>query len=295
MRNKTALFSGLSLFFCFCLLTGTGVMVTRFGGGTPALAAAEAASFLLPAFLLARALRGNRTPFTLRLKPKKLPKGALGLTIRMGITVAVLSLFLNLLIYQIAGMTGADLSTTALDAPQTGLTALGRILVIVALSAVVEEVFLRGALFAANEQMAGTGACLLASGLAFAMLHGSLMNFAGPMIAGAAYAYLTYCFGSIWPAVLAHAVNNIYYLFVVWITETYAAFGIWNYFAAINALVLLLFLYLTLRSAEILLVKGSIPRFEKGGGWRDLFCLVRNPGVIAFVLAFTARAVLHWI
>ena len=73
------------------------------------------------------------------------------------------------------------------------------------------------------------------------------MNFAGPLLAGIAYAYLTYVFGSVWPAVLAHAVNNLYYMFVLWITDTYAAFGIWNYFAAINGLALLLFLYLSLR------------------------------------------------
>ena len=60
-----------------------------------------------------------------------------------------------------------------------------------------------------------------------------------------------------WPAVLAHAVNNLYYMFVLWITDTYAAFGIWNYFAAVNGLVLLLFLYLSLRVAGEAAGKGS--------------------------------------
>lgn len=166
---------------------------------------------------------------------------------------------------------------------------------IVALSATVEEMYLRGALMAAQEQSVGTGACLVFSGFAFAMLHGSLMNFFGPLLAGIAYAYLTYAFGSVWPAVLAHAVNNLYYVFVLWITDTYAAFGIWNHFAAINAIVLLLFLYLTLRGAEGLLAKGYIPHLEKGAGLYDLFLLVRNPGVIAFIVAFLVKVVLHWI
>ena len=108
--------------------------------------------------------------------------------------MAVLSLFLNLLIYQLAGLAGADLSATALDAPQTGLGYAARLLVIVALSAVVEELYLRGALMNVHEGMVGTSACLLFSGMAFAMLHGSLMNFAGPLLAGIAYAYLTYIF-----------------------------------------------------------------------------------------------------
>lgn len=293
-KSKSALYPGLSLFLCFCLLTGTGKLAGRFGGGAPMLALAETVSFVLPALLLVFGTGGQKA-FGKRLTFRRLPKGGWGLTVRLGVTVAVLSLFLNLLIYQIAGLTGADLSTTALDAPQTGMTAVGRILIIVVLSAVVEECYLRGALLTANERIAGTGVCLLASGAAFAMLHGSLMNFAGPLIAGAAYAYLTYVFGSIWPAVIAHAVNNVYYLLVVWITDTYAPFGIWNYFAALNALVLLLFLYLTLRSAEVLLVKGLIPHFEKSAGLYDVLALIRNPGVAAFVIAFAAKAVFHWI
>ncbi|WNX86465.1 CPBP family intramembrane glutamic endopeptidase [Agathobaculum sp. NTUH-O15-33] len=294
MKRKTALFPGLSLFLCFCLLTGSGALATYFGGGTLLIAASELISFALPMLLLWVTMR-QRERLSKRLRPKPLPKGAIGFSVKLGVTVAVLSLFLNFLIYQLVGLAGADLSATALDAPQTGLTALGRVAVIVVLSSLVEELYLRGSLLAAHEQLAGTGACLLVSGIAFAMLHGSLMNFIGPMVAGVAYAYLSYSFGSLWPAIIAHAVNNIYYVLVVWITETYSAFGIWNYFAAVNALILLLFLYLTLRAAERLLVRGSIPHFEKGAGRRDFWRLTANPGFLVFVLAFVAKAVLHWI
>lgn len=295
MKRKIELLPGLSLFLCFCLLIGSGELATRFGGGVGALFAAELASFLVPTLLLTRLSPDHKVLETMRLRPRKLPRGALGFTIKLGVTVAVLSLFLNFLVYQIAGMTGADLTATALNAPQTGLNAVGRIVIIVILSSVLEELYLRGALFSANEQLAGTSACIIVSGLAFAMLHGNMMNFAGPMAAGMAYAYLTYSFGSIWPAVLAHAVNNIYYLAVVWMTDTYAAFGIWDYFAAINGLLLLLFLYWTLRASESLLAKGYIPRFRKGGGWSDTIILARNPGVLVFVLAFIVKAILHWI
>ena len=295
MKSKSTLFPGLSMFLCFCLQIGTGRLSYRFGGGAPLIAISEAVSFLLPALLLWRFGGVSGKKLKKRLQFRRLPRGGMGFTIKLGISIALVSLFLNLLIYQICGVTGADLSTTALDAPQTGLSLAGKLLVIVLLSAVVEEVFLRGTLFCTQERGACTGACLLLSGLAFAMLHGSLMNFAGPFIAGVAYAYLTYSFGSIWPAVIAHTVNNLYYIFVVWITETYAAFGIWNYFAAINGLLLLLFLYLTLRAAEPLLVKGYLPHFQKGGLLYDAFLLVRNPGTIAFAAAFVAKAVFHWI
>ncbi|HIV97222.1 MAG TPA: CPBP family intramembrane metalloprotease [Candidatus Agathobaculum stercoravium] len=293
-NNKISLLPGLSLFLCFCLLTGTGKLAGHFGGGAPLLALAEFISFALPFALVVYSMRDQKA-LRRYLKPRKLPKGAIGLTVKIGLTVAVLSLFLNLLIYQLAGLAGADLSATALDAPQTGIGFLARLAVIVGLSAVVEEFYLRGALLTVHEGCVGTSACLLFSGLAFAMLHGSLMNFAGPLLAGIAYAYLTYVFGSVWPAVLAHAVNNLYYMFVLWITDTYAAFGIWNYFAAINGLALLLFLYLSLRALESMLVKGAIPHFEKSAGLYDLWLLVRNPGVAAFVLAFAAKLVLDWI
>nr|WP_297275262.1 type II CAAX endopeptidase family protein [uncultured Agathobaculum sp.] len=290
-NNKIALLPGLSLFLCFCLLTGTGKLVSRFGGGAPLLALAEFVSFALPLVMLVFSMRDQKK-LRKRLQSRRLRKGMLGLTVRLGVTVAVLSLFLNLLIYHLAGLVGADLTAIALDAPQSGLSMGARFAVVVVLSAVMEEVYLRGALFTVHEESVGTSACLIFSGLAFAMLHGSLLNFAGPFLAGIAYAYLTYVSGSVWPAVLAHGVNNLYYVFVLWITDTYAAFGIWSYFAAINALVLLLFLYLTLRELETLLTRGCIPHFEKSAGLYDLWLLVRNPGMLAFVLAFAAKLIM---
>src|SRR5699024_12390334 len=65
-------------------------------------------------------------------------------------------------------------------------------------------------------------------------------------------------------------------------TDTYAAFGIWNYFAAFNGLALLLLLYLSLRALEGMLSKGMVSHFEKSAGWYDLWLLLRSPGVLAF-------------
>lgn len=291
-NNKIALLPGLSLFLCFCLLTGTGKLAGHFGGSAPLIALAEFISFALPLVLLVLSMRDQKK-LRKRLQPRRMRKGILGLTVRLGVTVAVLSLFLNFLVYHLAGLVGADLSATPLDAPQSGLSMSARFFIIVVLSSVMEEVYLRGTLFTVHEESVGTSACLIFSGLAFAMLHGSMMNFAGPFLAGIAYAYLTYVSGSVWPAVLAHGVNNLYYVFVLWITDTYAAFGIWSYFAAINALVMLLFLYLTLRELETLLTRGCIPHFEKSAGLYDLWLLVRNPGMLAFFLAFIAKLIVN--
>ena len=290
-NNKIALLPGLSLFVCFCLLTGSGRLTAYFGGGAVLVALSELISFAVPFAIVVFSMREKKT-LVRRLLYKKLPRGAIGLTVKVGITLAVLSLFLNLMIYQSAGLAGADLSATALGTPQTALGLVARLVVIVVLSAMIEELYLRGALMAVHSAHVGTSACLLFSGLAFAMLHGSLMNFAGPLLAGLVYAYLTYIFDSVWPAVIAHAVNNLYYVFVLWVTDTYAAFGIWNYFAALNGLMLLLFLYLSLRALERLLVRDQVPHLEKSAGLYDLWLLIQNPGVLAFALAFAANLIL---
>ena len=44
-----------------------------------------------------------------------------------------------------------------------------------------------------------------------------------------------------------------------------------------------------------MLVKDMIPHFEKSAGLYDLWLLVRNPGVAAFVLAFVAKLILDGI
>ena len=273
-NNKIALLPGLSLFLCFCLLTGTGKLAHRWGGGALLLGLAEFLSFALPLAVVVYSMRDQKQ-LRARCKLRRLDKGILGLTVKLGLSVAVLSLFLNLMVYHLAGLAGADLSATALDAPQSGLNLASRFVVIVVLSAVVEELYLRGALLTVHEEAAGTMPCIVFSGLAFALLHGSLLNFVGPFVAGMAYAYLTFVSGSVWPAVLAHGVNNLYYLFVVWVTDTYAAFGIWNYFAVLNALVMLLSLYLMLRTLEDLLTRGAIPHFEKSAGLQRGFYIRR--------------------
>lgn len=293
-NNKIALLPGLSLFLCFCLLSGTGYLVDRFGVSTLSVFLAETASYILPMFLVVSAMRDQK-PLNRRLRPAKLPKGAKGLAVLLGISVGMLSLSLTLLAHQIGGFAKAQLMVTALDSAQAGLTLGGKLFVTVFVSAVVEEFYLRGALMTMQEQSVGTGACLVFSGFAFAVLHASPMHFVGPFLAGMVYAYLTYVFGSVWPAILAHAVNNLYYIGVLWLTNTYAAFGIWNHFAAVNAIVMLVFMYFTLQKVENMLLRGSLPHMERGAGLYDILLLMRNPGVVIFIVAFFVRIVLRLI
>ena len=79
MKNsKISLLPGLSLFLCFCLLTGTGALAARLGGGAPLLALAEMLSFALPFGLVVFSMRDQKALHK-RLKRRRLPEGAIGL------------------------------------------------------------------------------------------------------------------------------------------------------------------------------------------------------------------------
>ena len=126
------------------------------------------------------------------------------------------------------------------------------------------------------------------------MLHGSTDNFIGPVIAGCLYGYLTYEFQSVWPAFLAHLSNNLLYLITLWLTDTYASFGIWEYFSFLSVIILLLFLYFTFRTAEDLFENDEMPHFQRRRLPipQTVLTMALNPGFLVFLLAFVAKAVL---
>ena len=167
--------------------------------------------------------------------------------------------------------------------------------VFAAAAALVEELYLRGVLMPIEEQDVGTSACILFAGITFALLQGEPLRMPGAFAAGCAFAYTAYILGSVWPAVIAHLAGGLYLAFSMWMTDTYAPFGIWNYFPACNLLGLLFFLYLTVRTAQGMLVRDSVPHFEKSAGWYDLWLLMRRPGVLVFIVAFAAKIVLDTI
>lgn len=291
MKNKIQTFSGLSLFLCFCLLVGNGYVASMISGNVWVVFLAELISFLLPCVLL-YATNKKSISFS-RFRIKKLPKGAISLTIFCGLAIAIGSLFLNMLMYQFFGMRQADFSTSLIANSETGLSAVQKVLIVVVVSSIAEEVFLRGTLFSAQENVAGTAACIVFSGVSFAMLHGNILNFLGPFLAGIIYAYLTYIFDSIYPAILAHAINNVYYLAILWLTQTYAAFGIWNYFSFLNLILFLLFTYIALRALEKMFERKVVKKFVRRKGVRDAISICASPAILAFLIAFIVKVFLY--
>lgn len=295
MKNKSALLSSLSLFVCFCLLTGLSRLIVRYiGNSVPLLLLAEVLSFALPALLVYYAAE-DRDVVKKHLAWKTPPKGGLRFAVFLGITVAMFALASNIALGALSGQAGGDFSAATLPLTQSKFGTHGIYYVFAAAAALVEELYLRGVLMPIEEQDVGTSACILFAGITFALLQGEPLRMPGAFAAGCAFAYMAYILGSVWPAVIAHLAGGLYLAFSMWMTDTYAPFGIWNYFPACNLLGLLFFLYLTVRTAQGMLVRDSVPHFEKSAGWYDLWLLMRRPGVLVFIVAFAAKIVLDTI
>ena len=257
--------AGLSLFLCFCLLVAGGNVGTWASKGLIAwgILLAEVAAFLVPTVLLILPLRkGER--LQIPVSTKRLNVRTVRLSIRLGIAVSLISFLLNLVCLHLFGQDVSSINPASFHASDIGGHFLLYLFAIVIIPAIVEEIYVRGAIFRIFNRYAGTGLSIVLSALVFAMLHGSFYNFLGPFVAGIVFGWLTFVYDSIWPSAIAHLVNNLFYLIILWCTDVYSVFGIWNYFPAICLILVLLFIYLSLGSVERLLLAGRVPHFAQG-------------------------------
>lgn len=297
MKDKSTLLPGLMLFYCFIILTvcsiGFDFAFSRFP--SIGIIVVELLAFVPPAYCMYKAQDDSfRLNFRWKRRHPELFPMYFGFTVKFALAVSFLSFLANLIIYVICGANDIDVSsmiTTSGIANRYGwLSFLG----IAIVSPIVEEIFVRGALFSAFEREAGTAVSIVLSGICFAMLHGSLFNFAGPLIAGCAYAFLVYMFDSIWPAILAHVINNCYYYVINYLIHLYSSFGIWKYFTYINVILFLLTLYMTLRSLESLIRLHRLRQLKPNNGSDILAvrdCIV-NPGFFIFISSFVVSIAL---
>ena len=293
-NNRSAFYAGFSLFFCFGLLYASN-MIQRIFYGQPLLGAliSTILAFFVPAFGLAYVLRKKGYLAGLRLGFPHFHLKKIIFSIDAGITVSLFVVLLNAMVLNMSGSSEMDLTVSIVTADSLqqsfGMTLLG----VAVAPALLEEFFLRGVLQPVYEKLVGTWPAILFTAVAFAMLHGSTDNFIGPMIAGCLYGYLTYEFQSVWPAFLAHLSNNLLYLIALWLTDTYASFGIWEYFSFLSVIILLLFLYFTFRTAEDLFDNDEMPHFQRRRLPipQTILTMALNPGFLVFMLAFMAKAV----
>ena len=75
------------------------------------------------------------------------------------------------------------------------------------LPGICEEILFRGFFLSMNREL-GIRNSILFTGFLFALFHYNIYNFAGPLILGVVFGYVTVITKSIWPAVICHALNN---------------------------------------------------------------------------------------
>lgn len=71
-----------------------------------------------------------------------------------------------------------------------------------------EEIFFRGMILNAYESHTNRKFALIMSSLLFGIFHFNIQNLLGPMLLGAIFSYLVFVTDSIFPAIIAHTLNN---------------------------------------------------------------------------------------
>lgn len=246
--------------------------------------AAEVAAYLLPLLLL-RFLPDNEGKKA-RFRFKSYRRQTILFVLWISLATALLAALAN---YGVALLLEQTAFADSTSVAQYGVKGWWQtLLVVVILPAVVEELFFRGVMFSALERC-GTWPALLLTALAFAMIHGDIRNFAGPLMAGLIYGYMTYVLDSVWPAVFAHMVNNGLALFLSNTAETYSALGLWPYILLAAVFCLCMFTSLAMRTLDTQIEKGRVRRLQYQNRSATLTAVFVSPGIWLMVILFVVR------
>ena len=246
--------------------------------------AAEVAAYLLPLLVLRFLpdMEGKKARFRFKSYRRQTVLFVLWISLATALLAALANYGTALLLDQTAFSDAAAVS-------QYGVHGFWQtILAVVILPAVVEELFFRGVMFSALERC-GTWPALLLTSLAFAMIHGNIRNFAGPLVAGLIYGYITYVLDSVWPAIFAHMVNNALALFLSNTAETYSALGLWPYILLATVFCLFTFTSLAMRALDTQIEKGRVRRLQYQNRSATLTAIFVSPGIWLMMILFAVR------
>ena len=267
------------LLLCQALFS-RGILPRSVGG----VACAEALAFV-PLTVLLRLLKneaGERP--RLRFRPHK--RQTVWCAAALSLTAALLAALLNC---GMALLLDGHYYTQSIALEHYGITGFGGLLLTaVLLPAVAEELFFRGALLSALESY-GTWPALILSSLAFALVHGNLYNFAGPLAAGMIYGYMTYALDSVWPAIFAHLLNNGLSLALSGGARICSALSLWPYVMLAILFCFCAALALSMRSLERQIEKNRIRRLQYKPLGQALRGLLIAPGMWLLLVLFLIR------
>ena len=272
----------MAMLMAFDYLLSSGILKLS-GNAGYIVALVEVVVFLLPVFLLVGISKKAEQPVNLRLGG--FTRKAIPFVIFMSLLASVASFLLNCI--EVAIFNLPSYQTGGYASSMMSSSGLVLFIAIALMPAICEEFMFRGGILGAFEKK-GTVAAILVSAVSFALVHGNIRNFLGLLLAGAIYAYLVYTLKSIWPAVIAHLLNNVYYIVISYISEAYEAVGIWMYFVVINVLALCVFLFLAMRSLEKLINQDKIERFNKTS-MASYGSVLVTPGIWLLVILFVIK------
>jgi membrane protease YdiL (CAAX protease family) len=199
--------NGLAFFAIVLALYGLLWTLAQVASPLLGLAWSEVFALLLPAFVAAA---GSNL----------YPTRALLLSRRPGASAVALALFIGAAGFLAAGAI-MELTSIALPARWLQLfdvsklferPPLERAALSVAAATVApfcEEVAFRGWLLTALRTRCRTGPAIALSAILFAVMHLDPVRFSALVALGVLYAWMTWRSGSVWPAILAHATNNV--------------------------------------------------------------------------------------
>ncbi len=246
--------------------------------------AAEIAAYLLPILILRFLPDKEGKHAVLRFKGyrRQTVVFVLWISLAAALMAAILNYGFSILVDQTAFQSGGAVS-------QYGIHGWWQLLLtVVVLPAFTEELFFRGVMFSALERY-GTWPALLLTSVSFALIHGDLNNFAGPLFAGMIYGYITYVLDSVWPAVFAHMVNNALVLFLANTAESYVALGLWPYIMLAAVFLLCMFTALAMRSLDGQIEKGRVRRLQYLNRKETWSAIVVSPGMWLMLILFAVR------
>ncbi|MBR5783242.1 MAG: CPBP family intramembrane metalloprotease [Clostridia bacterium] len=128
-------------------------------------------------------------------------------TLVISVVISLVCGALNILGYMLAGsfVDSAAQTTAMVDFSTQNPMVL--LLTMVILPAVTEELLMRGVMLSEYEQF-GTVRAVLLTSVIFALFHANPVHFLSLLVAGVCYALLTLLFDSVYPALIAHLINN---------------------------------------------------------------------------------------
>lgn len=249
---------------------------------------AEAAIFLIP-FVLLLLVRGRKNHDRVCLRLKRFPKRAVPLILTLSLALALLNVLLG---DWFAGLSGESFFDIQVFVPlmERGASPGILFLAVAVLPALAGELFYHGGLMSAYESC-GALPAILVSAVSFSLLSGTPAAIPGSLIAFFAFGYLASGLDSLWAGVLGHFLYGCVHLLMLYVTRAYGSMELWSGIQLVLVFLFALFLYLSMRSMELLIDKGVIRRLERMKLGRLTGKVLASPGLWMMVLLFVVSCV----